>query len=233
MRDDIGQTADPVSTRRVRVPGTAEPMDAFVARPAGWRSGPAVVVIQEWWGLTDDITAIATRLATDASVLALAPDLYHGKQATEPDDAQKLAMALDRPAALADLRAAVSWLQAQGARAVGVIGFCMGGGIAWEAALDDPRIVAAAPCYGLTDFAGRRSEARIEAHYGTHDRFAPELLDLVEATIRSWRPDNAVHRYPGAPHGFLNADHADQAPEAAALAWSRIVTLFREALGGA
>lgn len=232
MRDDIGQTADPVTTRRVSVPGTAEPMDAFVAQPAAWTGGPAVVVIQEWWGLTDDITSIATRLATDAGVLALAPDLYHGKQATEPDDAQKLAMALDRPAALADLRAAVSWLVAEGADAVGVIGFCMGGGIAWDAALDDERIVAAAPCYGLTDFEGRRSAARIEAHYGTHDRFAPELLDQVEAAIRSWNPENAVHRYEGAPHGFLNAGHVAQAPEAAALAWSRIVALFREALSG-
>ncbi len=96
-----------------------------------------------------------------------------------------------------------------------------------------PRIVAAAPCYGLTDFEGRRSRARIEAHYGTHDRFAPELLDRLEATIRSWRPENAVHRYEGAPHAFLNDGHTAEAPAAAALAWSRIVALFREALGGA
>jgi carboxymethylenebutenolidase len=231
MRGDIGQTAAPVTTRRVRVPGTAEPMDAFVAQPPGWRRGPAVVVIQEWWGLTDDITSIATRLATDAGVLALAPDLYQGKQAAEPDDAQKLAMALDRSAALADLRAAVSWLEAAGAGTIGVIGFCMGAGLAWDAVLDDPRIVAAAPCYGLTDFEGRRSAARIEAHYGTRDRFPPELLEGVETTIRSWRPENAVHRYDGAPHAFLNAGHAAEAPEAAALAWSRIVGLFREALG--
>jgi carboxymethylenebutenolidase len=115
-----------VITRRIGVPGTAQPMEAFMAQPTGWQDGAAVVVIQEWWGLTDDITSIATRLASDAGVLALAPDLYHGRQATEPDDAQKLAMALDRPTALADLRAAVSWLGAHGATAVGVIGFCMG-----------------------------------------------------------------------------------------------------------
>ena len=231
MHGDIGQTAVPVITERIAVPGTAEPMDAFTARPAGWAGGPAAVVVQEWWGLTDDITSIATRLATDAGLLALAPDLYHGRQATEPDEAQKLAMALDRDAVLADLNAAVDWLIGAGATAVGAIGFCMGGGLVWDAVLEDERIVAATPCYGLTDFEGRRSAAHIEAHYGTRDRFSPELLDRLEATIQGWRPENVVHRYEGAPHAFLNAGHADEAPQAAAIAWRRIVALFRETLG--
>lgn len=228
MRDDIGQTAD----SRITLPGTTEPMEAFLARPAASRAGgPAVVVIQEWWGLTDDITGIASRLARDADVLALAPDLYHGRRTSEPDEAQKLAMGLDRDAALADLRAAVSWLVEHGVRQVGAMGFCMGAGLVWDLALADPRIVAAAPCYGLTELRdGRHSSARIEAHYGTADRFTPELLDEVEGLITRWNPANRVHRYDGAPHAFLNESHRHDAPEAASLAWSRIVALFRETL---
>src|SRR5690349_6655394 len=102
--------------------GTAQ---GYLAKPASG-SGPGVIVVQEWWGLNQQIKGIADRLAAEGFV-ALAPDVYHGEMATNADDAGKLMMGLDVERAEKDLRGAATALKSNGATSqkVGAIGFCM------------------------------------------------------------------------------------------------------------
>src|SRR5258706_5084877 len=105
--------------------------DGYLAVPESG-SGPGVIVIQEWWGLNDQIKSVAERLAGEGFV-ALAPDLYRGAHASEPDEAAKIMMSLNLERATKDLSGAVDYLAAHDAvtgAGLGVIGFCMGVGVA-------------------------------------------------------------------------------------------------------
>src|SRR5580698_2822421 len=108
--------------------------------PSG--QGPGVIVIQEWWGLVPHIKEVADRFAAEGFV-ALAPDLYHGRQVTEPDEAGKEMMALQMPKATKDMSGAVDELLTRSTGDhVGVVGFCMGGGLALLLAAARPDAVA-------------------------------------------------------------------------------------------
>jgi carboxymethylenebutenolidase len=215
------------STIELDVPGG--PTAAYLATAPGWPPGPAVILIQEWWGLNAHVGSLARRLADDGFA-ALAPDLFHGRQTTEPGEAEKLMMGLEQDAALIDLRAAVSWLVANGATKVGVTGFCMGGGLAWELALTDDRVAAVVPFYGWVDFDDRKVGIPFQAHYAAHDGFDPAMFDAIRAHLDDVA-GSEFHWYPEAAHAFMN----DTRPEVyraddAALAWERLVSFFRATL---
>ena len=115
----------------IEFPSNGHTCGGYLAIPESG-SGPGVVVIQEWWGLVPHIQDVCDRLAAEGFV-ALAPDLFHGETTTEPDEAGKLMMALNVQAAAKDMDAAIDYLLASDAvtsERVGVIGFCMGGGLA-------------------------------------------------------------------------------------------------------
>src|SRR5579872_7459455 len=120
--------------------GTAQ---GYLATPADGGTGPGVVVIQEWWGLVPHIKSVADRFAREGLV-ALAPDLYHGTSVSEPDEAAKLAMALNMAQAAKDLSGAVDeTLRRASTERVGVVGFCMGGGLALLLATQRPDAIGA------------------------------------------------------------------------------------------
>jgi carboxymethylenebutenolidase len=207
------------------------PMRVFVARPDGAEpETPAVIVIQEWWGLNDQIRGVARRL-TEADFVGVAPDLYRGRQPSEPDDARKLAMELDRAAAAEDIRGIVGWLLEEGTASVGITGFCMGGGIVWELARSEPRLSAAVPFYGGVDFTeGGPALVPFQGHYGTRDRFPDEMYAQIEEH-RGDVEGSELHRYEGAGHAFMNEEHEHGFdPDAAALAWERAITFMRQHL---
>jgi carboxymethylenebutenolidase len=103
-------------------------VSGYVAHPEGTPRG-GLIVIQEWWGLNDDIRGIADRYASEG-FLAFSPDMYHGELSTEPDEARKLAMSMDRDLAALELDAAIAHLKAEhGVAKVGCVGYCMGGGL--------------------------------------------------------------------------------------------------------
>src|SRR5215208_4131012 len=95
-----------IETRMVEYSASGRPVPGYLARPAGV-AGPGVILIQEWWGLVPHIKEVAERFAREGFV-ALAPDLYYGKAAEEPDDARKLAMEMDRTRAVRDLEGAAA-----------------------------------------------------------------------------------------------------------------------------
>ena len=206
----------------------------FLSLPPGGR-GPAVIVVQEWWGLVGHITAVADRFAA-AGFVALAPDFYHGTQATSPDEAGKLMMALDIARVAADLRGAADFLLAHPAvtsTKVGTVGFCMGGQLAVYAAIEYPeRIGAAVDFYGIhpnVPLDASRLRVPVLAHFGKTDRSIPEaaargLAD--QCTAAGARFD--AHFY-DAGHAFFN-DARPQVYDAtsATLAWERTLAFLRE-----
>src|SRR6187399_2154732 len=104
-------------------------VNGYLAEPAQGAKAPGMVVIQEWWGLTDQIKGVADKLA-GAGYRALVPDLYRGKVAVEANEAEHLMTNLNfGDAAGQDIRGAVQYLKASGSRKTGVTGFCMGGAL--------------------------------------------------------------------------------------------------------
>jgi carboxymethylenebutenolidase len=201
-------------------------------------SGPGVVVIQEWWGLNDQIKEVVDRFAAEGFV-ALAPDLYRGEHADEPDEAMKLMMALNIERAAKDMAGAIDYLKQHDAvtsRGVGVIGFCMGGGLAlWLATLRPDDVVAVAPYYGVIPWPGAQPDysklrAKLQGHYAETDDFAsPEEVKKLEDQLKSLGKDVEFFIYPGTQHGFTNHHRPDQHhPEHTATAWQRTAEFFRE-----
>ena len=201
-------------------------------------TGPGVLVIQEWWGLNDHIKDIVDRFAAEGFV-ALAPDLYHGTTTTEPDGAGKLMMALNLDQAAKDMSGAIDELLRRTDRAtVGVVGFCMGGGLALVVACQRPDAVAAvAPFYGLIPWESAQPNwsaltATVEGHYAADDHFfTPADADALQTTLRSLGKQATLLVYPEVDHAFFNDTRPEVYNEdAATTAWLRVLDLFRTEL---
>nr|WP_228047132.1 dienelactone hydrolase family protein [Saccharopolyspora sp. HNM0983] len=208
-----------------------------MALPAG--SGPGVVVIQEWWGLTDHVAEVADRLAAEGFV-ALAPDLYGGPTTHDAQEAARMMQELPVERAARDLGGAVDHLlghEKSTGSAVGVVGFCMGGGFAIVlAAQQGDRVGATVPFYGVpsadgTDFSGLTSP--MLCHFGEYDRTisVDAVEQLRDEIVRQSPVAPQVHVYP-AGHAFFNdRNPAAYQEEAAELAWRRTLTFLRGKLG--
>jgi carboxymethylenebutenolidase len=203
-------------------------------------AGPGLIVIQEWWGLVDHIKDVCDRFAAEGFT-ALAPDLYHGQTTTEPDEAGKLAMSLDYEGAARDLSGAVDYLTAHESvrgQGVGVVGFCMGGGLAlWLAALRPDEVKAVVSFYGIPRGPAQpdwsRMAATVQGHYGEDDRSIPsEQLAALEAQLREAALDMEIFVYPGSGHAFFNDTRPEAYnEEAARQAWIRTLEFLRKHLG--
>ena len=141
-----------VRTERMDLHVNGDGAYAFVARLDDTNVRPGVVLIQEWWGLEPHIRDLAQRLAAEGFVAAV-PDLYHGKVATEPDDAQKMVMTLasNMQRAIAEINGAIDALTARSdvqPKKVGLIGFCVGGRLAYKAAESSSSLAAVCSFYG-------------------------------------------------------------------------------------
>jgi carboxymethylenebutenolidase len=212
--------------------GTCE---GYLATPKSGR-GPAVIVIQEWWGLVGHITSIADRFA-EAGFVALAPDLYHGVIAKEPDHAMKMLMGLAMDKAALDIAGAAQYLSALvevSGRGIGAVGFCMGGSLAlWSATLS-PEITATVAFYpGLPwermspvwqNYSGK--SAQIHCSESDGKSTAPGIQVAAKSIIASGG-DVDTFDYPDTHHAFFNDDRPEVYDEAAsAIAWDRMMTFF-------
>jgi carboxymethylenebutenolidase len=209
----------------------------YLATPAGG-SGPGVLVIQEWWGLVPHIEDLCERFAAEGFV-ALAPDLYRGASTTEPDEAGKLMMALNLERAAKDLSGAVDLLvQRSGHRAVGVVGFCMGGGLALVTGTLRPDAVKAVVAfYGVIPWPSAQPDwsqldAAVLGHFAEKDGFfTPEKAQELEQTLKDLGKDVEFFVYPDVDHAFFN----DTRPEVydgptSSVAWQRTLEHLRGAL---
>jgi carboxymethylenebutenolidase len=212
---------------------------AEAAQPVG-----AVVVIQEWWGLNDQIRGVADRFAR-AGFTALVPDLYRGQSTVEAEEAHHLMSGLDfGQAAAQDVRGAVSYLKglALGGGKVGVTGYCMGGALTVLASTLVPEADAAVVWYGMPplEFVDA-SQIRIplQAHWATQDEFFKiDGVDALEAKLAEAGVAYEGHRYL-AHHAFANetAQGPGRLPQTqydaawAQLAWDRTMRFFGRQLG--
>jgi len=223
----------------VRFPANGGQADGYLTVPPSGR-GPGVVVIQEWWGLNDQIKGVADMFAEEGFT-ALAPDFYGGKAAAigEPDKAQKLMMELQGDQAAQVARGAAEYLLGQrvvSAKKVGVIGFCMGGGLALLTASVAPDSVGAVvDCYGVgpqkpNDVSAIR--APVLGIFGGKDTISPETISALGRDLTSAGATFEHHVYPEAGHAFLNEQRGDTYREADARdAWGRILSFMRLHLG--
>jgi carboxymethylenebutenolidase len=206
-------------------------MPGTFAVPDGYPPGPAVVVVQEWWGLTGQIEMVTQRFAA-LGFAAVAPDLYRGKVATEPDEAKKLRMKLDGERAVEDLKTTVSFLKNQGATGIGVMGFCMGGWLTWELAYSDDRLKAAVACYGFAEAEGRELRCPLQMHVGTEDHFEPAALEAIGESLLGRGDGSELFVYEGAHHAFMNDQRPEvYRPEDSDLAFERAFAFFTQKLG--
>ena len=142
-----------ITTQEVSYPGKAGNLKAYIAHPAGDGARPVVIVVQEWWGLNENIKDIARRFANEG-YFAIAPDLYSrqgNKVASDPNTAAQLMGGLKTADGIEDLKSTIGWIRAQQdtkSSKIGITGYCMGGTYATLLPCESKEISAAAPFYG-------------------------------------------------------------------------------------
>lgn len=195
---------------------------------------PGVVVIQEWWGLNDQICGVADRFAR-AGYNALAPDLYEGRVTTEPDEANHMMSGLDFPGAThQDIRGAAQYLKTMGSK-VCVMGFCMGGALTVAAAVHVPETDAAVCFYGIPpqEFADPAAiKVPFQAHFANRDDWCtPAAVNALEAVMTKAGAPLDLYRYDAA-HGFFNErSEANYDAASANLAWQRMADFLAGKFG--
>lgn len=208
-------------------------LQGYLAEPKAAAGAPALVVIQEWWGLNDQIRGVADRLA-EAGYRALVPDLYRGKSTVAAEEANHLMTNLNfGDAAGQDVRGAVQYLKGSGSAKCGVTGFCMGGALTTLSAVHVPEMDAGVIWYGyppLEYVDASKVKAPLLGHWATRDvPFPIAGVDALEAKLRAGGAKFEFHRY-DAQHAFFNETQVGEKkllpiveyePSAAALAWTR------------
>ncbi|KAG0464089.1 hypothetical protein HPP92_020158 [Vanilla planifolia] len=213
---------------------------AFGAYIVGKENAPAIVVVQEWWGVDFEVKNHAQKIAGLApGYRALIPDLYRGKVGLDVAEAQHLMEGLDWSSAVKDIDASVKWLKANGSSKVGVTGFCLGGALSIASAVLVPEVDAVVGFYGspsieLADVS--KAKAPVQAHFGELDGFVGfsdvNAAKQLEENLKSSGVPYEVYIYPRVGHAFLNASPEgkqrrksmglnDDDPAAVELAWSR------------
>jgi carboxymethylenebutenolidase len=215
-------------------------VNGYLAEPAAGSKAPGMVVIQEWWGMNDQIRGVADKLAK-AGYRALVPDLYRGKVALEANEAKHLMEGLNfGDAAGQDIRGAVQYLKGSGSAKVGVTGFCMGGALTVLSAVNVPETDAAVIWYGyppLQYVDAKKIKAPLLGHWATQDQaFAISGVDELEKKLREANVKFEFHRY-NAKHAFANEtadtkklDMLKYDPKAAELAWQRTMEFLAKHL---
>lgn len=215
--------------------GTSAP--GYFAAPASG-TGPGVVVLHEWWGLTDPIRQACDRLA-EAGFLALAPDMYRGKTTDSIEEADALGSALDQNEARwrGDIIGALPSLREHGASGpFGFIALSLGGSYALGASIELADKIAAVVTYYATypglDYG--RAKAAYLCHFAEDDQYvsAEDAADLERSLRAAGRPVTA-YTYPGTKHWFFDSNRPNEYdPAAAALAWERTVAFLNTEMRG-
>jgi carboxymethylenebutenolidase len=206
----------------------------YLSTPATGK-GPGVLVIQEWWGLVPHIKNVCDRFAAEG-FSALAPDMYHGQTASEPDGAGKLFMALNIAQAEKDLRGAATFLAQHSSTAkIGAVGFCMGGQLALFAATVNPSVGATVNFYGVhpnvkPDYS--KLSGPVLGLFAEKDGFVtPQTARDVDAAIKKAGKSSEIHIYPNVDHAFFNDENAGAYHKPSADdAWRRTLAHFRQHL---
>jgi carboxymethylenebutenolidase len=226
-----------LQTEQVTFPGAAGEVQGYLARPADAQGPmPGVVVIHENRGLNPHIEDVARRVALEGFV-ALAPDFLspQGGTPADEDQAREMIRQLDQQQAIQNALAAVDFLEAHEATTdkVGVVGFCWGGALANEVAVNSANVDAVVPFYGRQPASSEVSKIRapLLLHYAGLDERINAGIPEYEQALKDAGVDYTIHMYEGANHAFHNdTSEARYDPQAAELAWSRTIDFFKQHL---
>ncbi len=210
--------------------------EGYLIEPGEGRGLPGLIVIQEWWGLTDHIKDIAGRFA-DEGYVVLAPDLYDGKVTKDAEEAGLFMQRLSPEKAIETLNGAVTYLKSQDSvdpAKIGVTGFCMGGTYALLLACKNSDIKATAPFYGdvPSDEVLSQLSAPVLFQGAENDAWiTPEKMSKLEHALKKYGKDGDVKIYPGVGHAFFNDTRPDAYDKGAAQeAWKSVLSFFEENL---
>jgi carboxymethylenebutenolidase len=209
----------------------------YFARPQGGE-GPGVVLLHEWWGLTEPFRQACDQLA-EAGFVALAPDLYRGKTTASVEEADALGSALDQNEAQwrGDITGALEFLRQNGAiipadgrGAFGFVAFSLGGSYALDMSINLPDEIAAVVTFYAT-YPGleyHAAKAAYLCHFAEDDPYnsAETVAEMKQALQEAGRPAT-FYTYPGTKHWFFDANRPDAYDaEAVALAWERTIAFL-------
>jgi len=206
----------------------------YLVLPEGYVSGPGVLVLHAWWGLTPFFKHICDRLA-DEGFVALAPDLHGGRTADDPEEARALLAETDMDASLHLVRSSLLTLRSLPATPeapVGVVGFSMGASWAlWLASRVPKHVGATVVFYGSQSIDMGPASSPFLGHFAETDELvADDELTLLEAELQLLDKDVTFHRYPDTQHWFFESDRPTYNQAAAELAWERTVAFLHEHL---
>jgi carboxymethylenebutenolidase len=211
------------------VQANGKTVDAYLATPENG-SGPGVLVLHAWWGLTDSFKSVSDRLA-QAGFVALAPDLYHGKTTASVEEAETLATKLDGEQASQDIAVAIDYLLHQSDRrgdTLGVVGFSLGASFALTL---QPPVTAIVSFYGTGTPEEVSTQAKIQCHFADQDDFEPtEWVQQFEQQVRARASEVSFYSYPQTHHWFFEPNRPEYNAEAADLAWQRTIAFLHQQL---
>lgn len=221
---------------------------SFPAYVCGQPGAPAVVVLQEWWGVTDQVQMQAQRIAKEG-YRCLVPDLYKGALGVDAEEASHLMGNLNFPEAVEEIKAASAFLTSEGSKKCGVTGFCMGGALSLASAVRaSGDISCAAPFYGVPDktyFDCSTIKIPVQAHFGKLDALAgfsdPAAAAALEEALKKAGCEHDIFMYDGVAHGFMNdlpefiekkvaMFGAEHSPGAVDMAYQRLFDFFKKHL---
>ncbi len=229
----------------VHYPSDGVTVRAYLVTPQTKEKRPAIIVVQEWWGLNDHIKDITRRFAAEGYV-AIAPDLYSRFQNevvpnSNPKRAGELMGQLKQEDGLKDLNATVNYLKTEAgvdAARIGVTGFCMGGSYALMLPCVNNEIKAAVPFYGQVpnpDTPLQKLACPVLYIYGEEDGWITKAdVQRLAAALKKYNKPGEIKTYPGAPHAFFNDTRKDvYKPAEAKDAWARTLAFFKQHLKSA
>jgi carboxymethylenebutenolidase len=223
-------------TEYINYPGVTGEVRAYFARPKADGKLPGVVVIHENRGLNAHIEDVTRRVALEG-FLALAPDALSpfGGTPEDPDQARELIGKLDSQSTINNFVAAVKYLKtySMSTGKIGVIGFCWGGGMANQVAVNSPDLIAAVPYYGMQPAAADvpKIKAALLLHYASLDERIDNGIPEYEAALKAASVNYQIYMYAGAKHAFNNDTNPERYnKEAAQLAWKRTISFLKQKL---
>jgi len=224
-----------LDVEKITYPGETGDILAYLAKPKGPSKLPGVIVIQEIWGLVPHIEDVARRVALEG-FMAIAPDALSplGGTPDNVDEARSMMQKLDGQKTIKNFVAAVKYLKThpQSTGKVGVTGFCWGGGMTNQVAVNSRDVQAAVPFYGMQPSSEdvHKIKASMLIHYAEDDERINAGIPGFEAALKKAGIDYRIYMYKGAKHAFFNDTSPRYSEEAATLAWKRTIDFFNTKL---
>lgn len=212
-------------------------VDGYLSRPIARGAWPAVIMLHEWWGLEEHFRDLGRRLAQEGFV-TLVPDLYHGKLTSGRQEAAHLKASLDIERAVQEILDGIPYLRSLPfvSGKIGIMGFCMGGGLALLGACRSAELSAAViyfPSIYPDPSELENVACPVLLHYGTADSVTPmSEIERIQKTLEQRQKPYELYLYEEAGHAFMNTHGGNYHQEAAEVSWPRTVEFFRRRLSG-